>query len=73
MCLEYRFQVFPIIISAMGYALKFLINYRKMIRFKENESKVLISKLETKFILEIVKIWKMLLNLNNLFNDFNFN
>ena len=39
----------------MGYVPKCLINYLKMIGFNENESKVLISKLEIKFILGTVK------------------
>ena len=44
-----------------------------MIGFNKNESKVLISKLETKSISEIVTICKTFLNFNDSFNDFNFN
>ena len=43
-----------------------------MIRFNENELKVLISKLEIKSILGTVKICKTFLNFNDPFHDFNF-
>ena len=43
--------------------------YQKMIAFNENESKVLISKLEIKSISGTVKKFKTILN----FNDFKFN
>ena len=56
----------------MGYVPKCLINYLKMIRFNENELKVLISKLEIKSILGTVKICKTFLNFNDPFHDFNF-
>ena len=43
---EYKFQVATIFIGAMRHVPKCLINYLKMIGFNENESKVLISKLQ---------------------------
>ena len=59
---EYKFQVALTVIGAMGYVPKCLINYLKMIRFNENESKVLISKLEIKPIPGAVRIYKAFLN-----------
>ena len=55
---EYKFQATPIVIGAMGHVPKCLINYLKMIGFNENESKVLISKLEVKSISGTEKICK---------------
>ena len=70
---KYRFQVDPIVIGVKRYVPKCLINYQKMFVFNENESKVLISKLEIKSISRTVKICKTVLNFNDPFNDFNFN
>ena len=39
---EYKFQVIPLVIAAMGYTPKCWISYLKMIGFHENESEVLI-------------------------------
>ena len=69
---EYKIQVAPIVIGAMGYVPKRLINYLKMIGFNKNELKVSISRLETKSILGTGKICKMFLNFNDPFHDFNF-
>ena len=51
---EYKSQVASTVIGAMGYVPKSLINYLKMSGFNENESKVLISKLEIKSISDTV-------------------
>ena len=64
---EYKFQVALIVIGAMGYVPKCLINYVKIIGFNENESKVLISTLEIKSISGTVKICKLFLILMSLF------
>ena len=69
---KYKLQVIPIVISAMGYISKCLISYLKMIGFHENESEVLISKLQIKSISGTVKIFKTFLNFINSFHDFNF-
>ena len=69
---EYKFQVALIVIGAMGYVPKCLINYVKTIGFNENESKVLISTLEIKSISGTVKICKPFLNFNEPFYYFNF-
>ena len=69
---ETKFQVNPIVIGAMGYVPKCLINNLKMIGFNENESKILIPKLEIKSISGTIKICKTFLNFNDLFHDFNF-
>ena len=69
---EYKSQVASTVIGAMGYVPKSLINYLKMSGFNENESKVLISKLEIKSISDTVKICKTFLNFKDLFRDFNF-
>ena len=69
---EYKSQVASIVIGAMGYIPKSLINYLKMSGFNENESKVLISKLEIKSISDTVKICKTFLNFKDPFRDFNF-
>ena len=69
---EYKFQVAPIIIGAMGYVPKCLINNLKMIGLNEKEAKVLISKLEIKSILGTAKICKTFLNFNDPSHDFNF-
>ena len=67
--LKLKLKVAPIVIGTMGYMPKCLIFYLKMIVFNENESKVLISKLEIKSISGTVKKFKTFLN----FNDFKFN
>ena len=69
---DYKFQVAPVVIGAMTCVPKCLIKYLKMIGFNENESKVLISKLEIKSKSGAVKICKTFLNFNDLFHDFNF-
>ena len=69
---EYKFQVAPTVIGAMGYVPKCLINYLKMIGFNENESKVLLTKLEIKSISGTVKICITFLNFNDPFHGFNF-
>ena len=69
---ECKFRVAPNVVGAMGHVPKYLINYLKMIGFIENESKVLISKLEIKSISGTVKICKRILNFNDPFRDFNF-
>ena len=66
---EYKFQVAPIVTGAIGYVPKSLTNYLKMIGFHENESKVLISKLEIKSILGTVKTCKTFLNFNDFLKD----
>ena len=67
--LKFKFKVAPIVIGTTGYMPKCLIFYLKMVVFDENESKVLISKLEIKCISGTVKKFKTFLN----FNDFKFN
>ena len=42
---DYKFQVAPIVVAAMGSVQKCLANYLQMIGFSEKESKVLIPKL----------------------------
>ena len=42
---DYKFQVAPIVVAAMGSVQKCLANYLPMIGFSEKESKVLIPKL----------------------------
>ena len=69
---EYKFQVAPIVIYTMGYVLKCLISYLKMIGFNENGLKVLIPKLEIKSISGTVKICDFL-KFNDPFTDFSFN
>ena len=69
---EYKFQVAPIVIGAMRYVPICSINYLKMIGFNENESKVLISKLEIKPISGTVNICKTFLNFTDPFHDSNF-
>ena len=68
---EYKFQVACIVIGTMGYV-PCLTTYLKMFGFNENESKVLISKLEIKSIYGTVKICKTFLNFNDLFHNFNY-
>ena len=68
---DYKFQVAPIAVGAMGSVPKCLTNYLKMIGFSEKESKVLIPKLVIKSITETVKICKTLLNFSDPFNNFN--
>ena len=56
---DYKFQVAPIVVGAIGSVEKCLTNYFQMIRFSEREStKVLIPKLVIKSITGIVKISK---------------
>ena len=69
---EYKCEVAPIVIGAMRYVPKCLINYLKMIEFNENGSKVLITKLEIKSISGTVKNSKTFLNFNDPFHNFNF-
>ena len=69
---EYKFQVSPIVTGAIGYVPKCLMIYLDIIGFNENESKVLISRLEIKSISGTVKIFKIFLNFTDLFHDLNF-
>ena len=55
---QYKFQVAPFVIGAIGYVLKGLINYLKIIGFNKHESKALISNVEIESILGTVKIAK---------------
>ena len=55
---DYKYEVAPIIIGAMGYVPKSLINYLKMIGFDERESKTLTRKLQIKLISGTAKICK---------------
>ena len=64
---DYKFQVAPIVVGAMGYVSKTLTNYLKMIGFNEKESKALIPKLQIKSIIGTVKICKTFLNFNDPF------
>ena len=67
---DYKFQVEPIVVSAMGSVSKFLTSYLPMIGFSEKESKVLIPKLVIKSIIGTVKICKTFLNFSDPFNNF---
>ena len=64
-----KYEVAPIIIGAMGYVPKNLINYLKMIGFDEGESKCLIRKLQIKSISGTVKIRKTFLSFSDPFNS----
>ena len=66
---DYKFQVAPIIVGAMGSVPKCLTNYLKMIGFSEKE--VLITKLVIKSITRTVKDCKTFLNFSDPFNNFN--
>ena len=66
---NYKYEVAPIIIGAMGYVLKSLINYLKMIGFNERQSKTLIRKLQIKSISGTVKICKTFLSFSDPFNS----
>ena len=68
---NYKYKVAPIIIGAMGFVLKSLINYLKMIGFDERESKTLTRILKVKLILGTVKICKTFLSFNDPFNSWN--
>ena len=72
---KYKIQVTPIVIGAVRYVPKCLINYLKMNGFNKNMSKVLISKLEIKarnVKKTTAKVCKRLFNFNDSFHDFNF-
>ena len=66
---DYKCEVAPIIIGAMGYVPKSLINYLKMIGFDERESKTLTRKLQIKSISGTVKIYKTFLSFSDPFNS----
>ena len=66
---DYKYEVAPIIIGAMGYVPKSLINYLKMIGFDERESKTLTRKLQIKSISGTVKICKTFLSFSDPFNS----
>ena len=68
---DYKFQVAPIVVGAMGSVSKCLTNYLKMIGFSEKESKVLIRKLVINSITGTAKICKTFLNFSDPFNNFN--
>ena len=56
--LDYKYEVAPIIIEAIGYVPKTFINYLNVIGFDEKESKTLTRKPQVKLIPETVKICK---------------
>ena len=68
---DYKYEVAPIIIGAMGYVPKSLINYLKMIGFDERESKTLTRTLQIKLISGTVKIYKTFLSFSDPFNSWN--
>ena len=68
---DYKYEVAPIIIGAMGYVPKSLINYLKMIGFDERESKILTRKLQIKSISGTVNICKTFLSFSDPCNSLN--
>ena len=66
---DYKYEVAPIIIGAMGYVPKNVINYLKMIGFDERESKTLTRKLQIKSISGTVNICKTFLSFSDPFNS----
>ena len=66
---DYKCEVAPIIIGAMGYVPKSLINYLKMIGFDKRESKTLTRKLQINSISGTVKICKTFLSFSDPFNS----
>ena len=65
---DYKFQIAPIVVGAMGSVPKCLTNYLKMIGFSEKESKVLIV---IKSMTGTVKICKTFLSFSDPINNFN--
>lgn len=59
---NYKFQVAPMIIIVMRYVPKCVVNYWKIIRFNEKESKTLMYKLQIKSVSGTVKICKTFSN-----------
>ena len=66
---DYKNEVAPIIIGAIDYAPKSLINYLKMLGFDKRESKSLTRKLQIKSISGTVKICKTFLSFTDPFNS----
>ena len=62
----YEFEIAPIVVGAMGYVLKYLVTYLKMVGFESKDIKLLILRMQVIYISGSVKICKTFLN----FHDF---
>ena len=59
---DYRFEIIPIVVGALGYIPKCLFNYREDLKFKKNEAKKHIDTMQRIFTSGTVKICKTFLN-----------
>ena len=62
----YKFEIAPIVVGAMGYVLKYLVTYLKVVGFESKDIKLLIRRMQVIYISGSVKICKTFLN----FHDF---
>ena len=62
----YKFEIALIVMGAIGYVPKCLVTYLKMVGFEGKDIKLLICRMQVKYISGSVKICKTFLN----FNDF---
>ena len=69
LCPDYKYEEAPIIIGAMGYVPKSLINYLTMIEFDERESKTLTRKIQINSISVTAKICRTFLSFSDSFNS----
>ena len=63
---NYKFEIAPIVVEAIGYVPKCLVTYLKMVGFEGKDIKLLIRRMHVKSISDSVKICKTFLNFNDL-------
>ena len=62
---QYRFEMIPIIIGALGYVAKSLMTYVKQLGFEEKNAIYVIRKLQSLATVGTAKIWKTFLKFND--------
>ena len=62
---RYKLEIAPIVVGAIGYVPKCLVTYLKIVGFEGKDIKLLIRRMQVKFISGSVKICKTFLNFNN--------